>query len=410
MDAFIARQPIFDRRLGVYAYELLFRSGFKDFFDHPDPDQATSKVIADSLLLPGLDSMTGGRPAFINVTRELLVGGGISLMPASTTVVEILETVEPDREVLEACRMLKGKGYLLALDDFACGSPWEPWLELADIVKVDVIASGPAARATLARRFKHAGPRLLAEKVETQAIHLETSGLGYQFFQGFFFERPTTLSARDIPTSKLHEVQLLREIHRSGLDFPALEGIIEHEVGLSYKLLRYINAAFFGWRGSVDSIRHALMLLGEREIRNWASVVVMAGMASDKPDELVTQALMRGRHCELLAPAAGLESRAHDLFLMGTFSLIDAILDCPLASVLREIPIAPDIKDALLGEPGPLRDLFTVVVAYAGGDWALVSERAKRLGLDEAAIPVCYIEALRWCDESLERTEGNRAA
>jgi EAL and modified HD-GYP domain-containing signal transduction protein len=394
VDAFIARQPIFDRQLGVHAYELLFRSGLKDFFDHPDPDQASSKVIADSLLLPGLDSLTGGRPAFINVTRELLVGDGISLLPASTTV----------------CRKLKSKGYLLALDDFACGSPWESWLELADIVKVDVMASGPADRAVLARRFKHGGPRLLAEKVETKAIHLETASLGYQFFQGYFFARPTTLTARDIPTSRLHEIQLLREIHKPGLDFSALEEIIEHEVGLSYKLLRYINAAFFGWRGNVDSIRHALMLLGEREIRNWASVVIMAGMASDKPDELVTQALLRGRHCELLAPAAGLESRAHDSFLMGAFSLIDAILDCPLASVLREIPIASDIKDALLGESGPLRDLFTVVVAYSSGDWALVSERAKRLGLDEAAIPAHYIEALRWCDESLERTEGNRAA
>ena len=410
MDAFIARQPIFDRRLGVHAYELLFRSGLKNFFDHPDPDQASSKVIADSLLLPGFDALTGGRPAFINVTRELLVEDGISLLPATTTVVEILETVEPDREVLEACRMLKRKGYLLALDDFACGSPWEPWLDLADIVKVDVLASGPADRAALAKRFKHGGPRLLAEKVETQAIHVETSGLGYQFFQGFFFERPTMLSAHDIPTSRLHEVQLLREIHRPGLDFSALEEIIEYEVGLSYKLLRYINAAFFGWRGNVDSIGHALMLLGEREIRNWASIVVMAGMASDKPDELVAQALMRGRHCELLAPAAGLGTRAHDLFLMGTLSLIDAILDCQLARVLREIPISSDIKEALLGEPGPLRDLFTVVVAYAAGDWGLVSERAKRLGLDEAAIPARYVEALRWCDEGLERSEGNRAA
>lgn len=410
MDAFIARQPIFDRQLRVHAYELLFRSGLKDFFDHPDPDQATSKVIADSLLLPGLDSLTGGHPAFINVTRELLVGDGISLLPSSNTVVEILETVKPDREVLDACRRLKGKGYRLALDDFASGSPWEPWLELADIVKVDVITSGPADRMVLARRFKHGGPRLLAEKVETKAIHLETLSLGYQLFQGYFFARPTTLTARDIPTSRLHEIQLLREIHRPGLDFSALEEIIEHEVGLSYKLLRYINAAFFGWNGHVDSIRHALMLLGEREIRNWASVVVMASMASDKPDELVTQALMRGRHCELLAPAAGLASRAHDLFLMGTFSLIDAILDYPLAGVLREIPIASDIKDALLGEPGPLRDLFTVVVAYQGGDWALVTERARRLGLDETAIPAHYVEALHWCDESLERTEGRRAA
>ena len=410
MDAFIARQPIFDRQLGVHAYELLFRSGLKDFFDHPDPDQASSKVIADSLLLPGLDSLTGGRPAFINVTRELLVGDGISLLPASTTVVEILETVEPDREVLDACRTLKSRGYMLALDDFVLGSPWEPWLEIADIVKVDVVASDPKARAELAKRFKNGGPMLLAEKVETQTVHQETRGLGYRYFQGFFFARPTTLSARDIPATRMHHLQLLREIHRPDLDFDALEGIIEHEVGLSYKLLRYINAAHFGWRGHVESIRHALMLLGEREIKNWASVVLLAGMAGDKPEELVTQALTRGRHCELLAAPAGLGPRAQDLFLMGSFSLIDAMLDHPLPDVLRDLPIASDIKDALLGEPGPLRDLFTSVVAYAGGDWALVTERAARLHLDEGAIAARYVDALQWCDESLDGGGIARAA
>ncbi len=400
MDAFIARQPILDRKLKVYAYELLFRSGLVDFFDHPDPDQASSKVIADSLLLPGLDQLTHGQPAFVNVTRELLVGEGICLLPAARTGVEVLESVAPDEEVLEACRRLKSKGYLLVIDDYVSRSSWEPHLDLADIVKVDVLQTTSGERAALAKRFRRGGPRLLAEKVETQAMHEETRGLGYQLFQGFFFARPTTLTARDIPSSHLHHVQLLREIHRFDLDFDALEEIIEHEVGLSYKLLRYINAAFFGWRGTVESIRHALMLLGEREIKNWATVVVMAGMAHDKADELVTQALIRGRHCERLAGPAGLGARAHDLFLMGTFSLIDAMLDVPLARVLREIPIATDVKEALLGEPGPLRDVFTVVVAYAAGDWPLVTERANRLGIEEGAIAESYVEALGWCDGS----------
>jgi c-di-GMP-related signal transduction protein len=399
MDAFIARQPIFDRKLKVHAYELLFRSGLVDFFDHPDPDQASCKVIADSLLLPGLDQLTHGLPAFVNVTRELLIGEGICLLPAAHTAVEVLENVPPDEEVLAACRRLKNKGYRLVLDDYISGSAWESHLELADIVKVDVLATTADERAALAKRFRRGGPVLLAEKVETQTMHEETRALGYQLFQGFFFARPTTVTARDIPMSQMHHVQLLREIHRPGLDFDALEEIIEHEVGLSYKLLRYINSAFFGWRGAVESIRHALMLLGEREIKNWATVVVMAGMADDKPDELVTQALLRGRHCERLAGPAGFGPRAHDLFLMGAFSLIDAMLDVPLARVLREIPIAEDLKAALQGEPGPLRDVFTVVVAYAGGDWTLVSERADRLRLKEGVIAEAYVDALRWCDE-----------
>jgi EAL and modified HD-GYP domain-containing signal transduction protein len=410
MDTFIARQPIFDREMRVCAYELLFRSGPVDYFDSPDPDVATSKVIVDTLVLPGLRVLTGGRPAYINVTREVLLQDWVSVLPASSTVVEILEAVVPDSEVVEACRRLKGKGYKLALDDFSVGSLWEPLADLVDIVKVDATVSGAADRAWLARRFRRGSPVLLAEKVEAQDVYLETRRLGYRFFQGYFFARPTTVHGQDIPSSQLHHLQLLREIHKPGLDFAAVEAIIEHEVGLAYKLLRYLNAAFFGWRGSVESIRHALMLLGEREIKTWASVVVMASMASDKPDELVAQAVLRGRHCELLAPAAGLESRSQDLFLMGAFSLIDAMLDYPLAEILREIPLAGDVKAALLGEPGPLRDLFQVVVAYAACNWPVVSERAARLGLDEAVVSACYLEALRRCDESLECGESARAA
>jgi c-di-GMP-related signal transduction protein len=410
VDTFIARQPIFDRQLVVHAYELLFRSGLRDYFDHPDLDQASSKVISDSLFLPGLDAMTGGRPAFINVTRELLVQDWVSVLPAASTVLEILETVPPDGEVVDACRRLRGQGYRLALDDFRLGSPWESVLDAVDIVKVDAVVSGSKERATLARRLRSTKVTLLAEKVESQEVYRETHGLGYGLFQGYFFARPTTVPGRDIPASRLHYVQLLREIHKPGLDFPAIEAIVEHEVALSYKLLRYLNAAFFGWRGPVESILHALMLLGEREIKKWASVIVMAGMASEKPDELVVQALLRGRHCELLAPAAGLQSRAQDLFLMGAFSLIDAMLDHPLEQILKEIPIAEDVKATLLGEPGPLRDVFELVVGYSACDWPVVANRASRLGLAEDAIPGYYLEALQWCDESFDSGEGARAA
>ncbi|HVP14264.1 MAG TPA: HDOD domain-containing protein, partial [Terriglobales bacterium] len=252
------------------------------------------------------------------------------------------------------------------------------------------------------------GPALLAEKIESQKVYREMRGLGYGMFQGFFFARPTIVPGRDIPASQLHRVELLREIHKSGLDFYAIADIIEREVGLSYKLLRYLNAAFFAWRGPVASIPHALMLLGEREIRTWATIVVMASMPTDKPDELVNQALVRGRLCELLAEPAGFRDRAPDLFLLGAFSLIDALLDYPLDAVLDQIPIAPDVKAALLGDAGPLRDVLELATAYGDFDWVRVSAAASRLSLDEGIVPDLYVEALEWCDDT--RGVGEAAA
>jgi len=399
VNAFIARQPIFDRELAVVGYELLFRSGFEECFSCPDLDRASSKVIAGSLFLPRLDMISRGRKAFINVTREALLRDWITLLPPATTAVEIIENIVPDREVLDACARLRGAGYRLALDDYAEGSRWEPWLDRIDILKVDTLGTRAPFRSALAKRFALRGPALLAEKIESQKVYREMRGLGYGMFQGFFFARPTIVPGRDIPASQLHRVELLREIHKSGLDFYAIADIIEREVGLSYKLLRYLNAAFFAWRGPVASIPHALMLLGEREIRTWATIVVMASMPTDKPDELVNQALVRGRLCELLAEPAGFRDRAPDLFLLGAFSLIDALLDYPLDAVLDQIPIAPDVKAALLGDAGPLRDVLELATAYGDFDWVRVSAAASRLSLDEG---------IEWCDDT--RGVGEAAA
>ncbi len=400
MDAFIARQPVFDDKLEVQAYELLFRSGLENACTHHDLDQASSKVIADSLFLPGLETLTCGRAAFVNITRDLLVREDVSLLPPATTVLEILESVAADDEVRAACRRLKERGYRLALDDFRADAPHRGLLDVADIVKVDVLVSGPAERRALARQLIPRGLVMLAEKVESEEVFRQTRDAGYTLFQGYFFARPTIVRGRDIPGSKLSFLRILGEIHKPDLDLAALGAIVEREVTLSYKLLRYINSAFFGWNGDVSSIGHALMLLGEREIKRWASVIALAGMSSDKPGELQAQALMRGRFCELLAPGAGQADRSSDLFLLGLFSLMDAMLDHPLDKVLDGLPLAQDVKDAMLGGAGPLRDVFDVVLAYSQGDWEALRSPVERLGLDEVELPEIYVEALRWSGQS----------
>lgn len=410
MDAFIARQPIFDRHQNLRAFELLFRSGLKNAFQGLDADQASSKVIADSLLLHGLDTLTQGRPAFINVTRDLLVEDLVSVLPPTSTVLEILETTEPDAELVTACVRLRKQGFRIALDDFRFHPRWERLLDCVDIVKVDVLAAGSAERASLAKRLQGHGITLLAEKIETQAMFRETAELGYELFQGYAFARPAIVSGHDIPALKLHYLEMLREIHAPELDLRTIETIVTREIALTYKLLRYINASFFGWRGSVSSVHHALLLLGEREFRKWASVVALAGMAGDKPEALVTEALLRARFCEQLAPVVGLGPRADDLFITGMFSLLDAFLDRPLRSILEGLPVNEEVKAALLGGPGVPRDVLEIVVAYNSAQWAALQDPCSRLGISDAVLPSLYASAVEWVGAGPEPTNLRQAA
>ena len=399
MDTFVARQPIFDGRESVYGYELLFRSGLENAFTHSDPDQASAKVISDTLLLLGVDAAAGGKKAFVNVTRDVLLGEIISMLPREAVVVEVLETVAPDAEVIAACRKLKRAGYALALDDFRDPDRNHPLLDLADIVKVDFLATGEGERAALARGLVPRGIQCLAEKVETREVFREAQAVGYRSFQGYFFSRPVVMARRDVPGFKLNYLQILGEIHRTELDFRQMEKIIGRDTSLSYKLLRYLNSAFFGLRGPVGSIQHALLMLGEREVKKWVTLVALAGMAMDKPEELLIQALIRAKFCESLALRVRLADRAGELFLVGMFSLIDAMLDRPLPEILEGMPIAGDVKAALLQQEGPLRDPYDCALAYARGDWARLGEIAARLGIPEAETPPLYMDAVRWCRE-----------
>ncbi len=396
MNTFIARQPIFDMNQKAYGYELLFRSGLDNFFRSVDPNQATSKVIADSFFLLNLSSLTGGRRAFINVPRDFLLQEFLFLIPKDQIVVEILEQVTPDEEVVVACEKLKRAGYLLALDDFVYDERYEPLIELTDFIKVDFLTTERDVRSDLVRRLKRYGVRFLAEKIENQEMFNEAKESGYTYCQGYFFCRPTIISGRDIPALKLHYLRLLQEIHRPELDFEKLSEIVRREISLSYRLLRYINSAFFGLRNKISSLKQALLLLGEREIRKWITLVTLATLGEDKPEELVIQSILRAKFCESLAPSIGLLHRAEDLFLMGMFSMIDALLDRPLSEILSDLPISEDIKRALLGEENPLAMVYRYILLYEKGDWEGLSELGLRLGIDEARVGPLYMEAVRW--------------
>ncbi len=402
MNVFVARQPIFDEKKNVHAYELLFRSGIANFYDESlDGDHSTSKVISNSLLVIGMDSLTKGKRAFINFTRNLLVKGAPSVIPKDLVTVEILETVEPDEEVVAACRKLKQSGYVLALDDFVFEEKYRPLIDLADIIKVDFKLTTGDERKHVIEECHNSDIKFLAEKVENIEEFQQAQDLGYSYFQGYFFSAPDVVSGKDIPSNKLNYLRVLNEVNKPDVDFEKVEDIIRRDIALSYKLLRFMNSAFFNFTVKVESIRHALVLLGVREVKKWINIVALSGMGYDKPQELLVLSLIRARFCEFLANSMGMEKRNADFFMMGLFSVIDGLVDRPMQEILSELPILDDIKGALLGDENIFNDVFNLVLAYEKGDWDTTASCAGKLQVAEEGLPDFFLDSVKWANMAL---------
>jgi EAL and modified HD-GYP domain-containing signal transduction protein len=393
--------------MNVFGYELLFRSGFKNVFDGSDADQATSSVINNSFFTTGMPTMTGGKKAFINFTRDIILREYATLLPKDSAVIELLENIEPEPDIIDACRRLRDSGYTLALDDFVYDPKYEPLLELAHIVKVDFMISDLAERKKMADRFLPRGIKLLAEKVETLAEFEQAKEMGYSYFQGYFFSKPTIVTGTTIPESKIAKLSLLQEVSRMPFDFNRVESVVKRDVSFSYKLLKMVNSSAFGLRQEVRSIKQALVLLGEKNVRKWASLVTMACMGDDKPAELVLSSVIRGKFFENMAPLVGFGGREQDMFLLGLFSLIDAITDQPMTSILSEIPLVDDVKQVLLGSlPGRLSDTYDTLLAYEGADWDRFITLGNEIKLDESKVPPVYTEAIEWGHEIMAPVTG----
>lgn len=402
-NVFVARHPIFDRDRQVVAYELLYREGLENAFAQEDHDGASLHVMVNSMILWGMETLTGGVPAYINVTDRLLKQDYVRMFPRESVFVEILETVTPDKDVIKACETLKSEEYTLVLDDFVFAEKFRPLVELADIIKVDFLETTQEDRLNMMSIMSKYDLRYLAEKVETDAVYQEAVSNGFELFQGFFFCRPNIITRREIPPQNLQYVTLLKEIYRSELNINNIETIIKRDLSLTYKLLKYINSAFFGLRVEVKSIKHALTMLGAREIRKWSSLIYIANMNSDKPHELVIQSLMRAYFCEALGRSLNYQ-HVDDMFILGMFSLVDAIMDMPLDYILEEIPISPSIKAALLNEQetSHFSHILKLVRAYERGEWSDVSSHASQLNMDETQLPELYQQAIAWASASAD--------
>jgi len=392
---YVARQPIFDCDEKVFGYELLFRDGLENCFSG-NLDEA-SRATLDRSLLMGLDVLCDGRRAFVNCTRDTLIKGLVTLLPSDSTVVEILESVPADPDVVAACHHLKEQGYTIALDDYVAEDGREGLVPLADIIKVEMQLTTEEERVELVKQFGSTHCRMLAEKIETHSDFVRARDQGFVYFQGYFFRRPEMLSTHDMPANQLNYLRMLQEVSRPELDLAGLERLIKAEASVCYRLLRYLNSAAFAFRKEIHSVKHAISLLGERDVRRWVRLVAAVGAGQNKTSDLVLSALVRGRFGELLSPRV--PHGESDLFLLGLLSLIDAMLEMPMESVLEKISLDGETKSVLLGKPSVLRPVYQLVLAHESGEWHAAASLSDGLQLDPEEAAGLYWRAQQWARE-----------
>ena len=392
----VARQPIFDRDLHVHAYELLFRHPLADAGGPVTDTQATLRVIANAFTSFGIERLVGDRPAFVNLGRDLLIDEIEFPLPPEHLVIEVLETVVPEPAVLETLERLRSRGLSIALDDFVYAPEREPLLALADIVKVDLLAVPADRLAAEVETLRRWPVKLLAEKVETREAFDRCKALGFDFFQGFFLSRPQTLERREIAPNRLAAIRLLGSVQRPDVESREVEQLIGQDVGLTYKLMRFINSALFNLPREVDSIRQAVIYLGLKQLRQWVTLLVLSSI-DDKPGALFELAMIRGRMCSNLAERLG-HPEPETFFTVGLFSTLDALLDRPLAEILKELPLSEEMRDALLERRGLAGEALACTLAWERGDWA----EAQCRNLDVAEISGAYAEALEWAQASMQ--------
>lgn len=408
MQCFVARQPIFDAKMEIYGYELLFRTSLDNFFPKDvDADQATSTLIVDQFIVNNIERVIEGKLAFINFTENLLKSEMALHLPKNEVVIEILENVFGSPETVAACEKLRKLGYQLALDDFVLTGDKLPLVKLAHIIKIDLLATPGPARAALIQKFKGQGIQFLAEKVETQAEFDLAKRQGFTFFQGYFFCKPQIIVGQRLTESKTTKLQLIRSVNQPNVDFKQITDIIKQDVALTYKLLRYINSAAFGFSRPIESLQQAVVYLGLGPLRKWVTLVALAELGDNKPSELIRATLLRAKFCEGIGVATR-DPEPDQLFLIGMFSMADALMDKALKDVLSDMPLAPEIKTILLQTPGTgaaretrLKNAFELVKAYEHGHWAQVDTLCTNLQLDKERLPELYEEAVTWAHEFL---------
>ncbi len=398
-DIHVARQPIFDRHSNVYAYELLFRSSSQNSANFTDGNAASSQVIINAFIDVGFQTITSGKPAFLNLTEDFVVGRIPLPLPPDFLVIEVLEDIEASEQVVESLRDFANQGYTIALDDYLLEDEKLPFFDVVDIVKVDCMDCDKELLPERVKEMKSRGLKLLAEKVETHEEYELYRDMGFDFFQGYYFSKPKIFKEQAIKPNRLAVMRLLSMLQDKDCQFAELEQIICQDVSMSYKVLRIVNSALYSIQREITSIRQAIVALGLNTIKEWLLIIVFTDI-KDKPEELLKLSLQRARMMHSLAEIADLDVDA--CFTAGLFSSIDALMDSPMDEIVKQLPLANEIVSALLVRDGKIGRLLQVVIDFESGDFG--SANTERLSTKD--FQHCYLESIAWSNELMENIKS----
>ena len=403
MDIFVARQPVFTSNKKLFGYELLFRLSLDNMFPNIDGSVATSGVLSNTFFSFGINDILAGKPGLINFTRDLLLKQTPLLFPKEHIIIEVLEDIEPEPEIIEVLKAFKSKGFRIALDDFVYDQKFSEMIHLCDMIKFDIMATpldtlGPILKS-IGKELHHI--TLLCEKVETHEAFEQAKAMGFQLFQGYFFSKPEVISHKGLAANQITHLKLLNEISKQDPTLDIIKDMIKNDLAISFKLLTFINSAYFKRRTAVDTIKDAITFLGLQELRKFIYVVVVSHMNPKKPTELIRFTMIKARMCEQCAHILKTRFTPEELFTMGLFSTMDAILDMPMEDILEKIALSEKIKDALLGKDRMFNQLNDLITSFGQGRWDHARFQADKDSRLIQKLPAFYMDALKMADSFL---------
>lgn len=394
---FLARQPICDRKREVVGYELLFRAGWEEQFS--GEREENTRQLLDNLMVVGPEWLSSKTLVFLRCTREALLGGLVTLLPARHVVLEVHDTIADDEQMVSTCTVLKERGFRLALNERCLGGGASSLLPLADYIKIDFQNCVASRRKRLRTMLQGSTATLIAKKVETEAEFDRALNEDFDLFQGFFFCRPTMLPRIEARGSQLNHMRLLAALGSTPLNLDEVEALVMSDAALCFRLLRVANSPVLGLRGAVRSVRRALLVLGDDDFRRLVTIAMAGVLSQKRPHSLLCLSLQRARLCELLAPP--LQQNAGEQYLLGLFSLMDAILETPMKAIVEMLPLRDPVQAALLGEQNFTALPLLIARSYESGDWAAAEESSDIQALGAERINAMCLEAARWASQAL---------
>ncbi len=391
--ALVGRQAILSRNRSVWAYQLLYRSSSQQRADFDDPHHATATVLLNTFVELGLERVVGAHPMLIEFPKVAVLENYASLVSSDRVILQIAAESNPEAHMIGALRFLRAKGFRIGVNGVVAGDHPSPLTEVTDVVKIDVNAYDADALKKLVDRFHLRGVRMIANKVETFSQYELCERIGFDYFQGFFLERPQIVEGRR-PSAGAHKTfELLHVLNDSASTIDDIERLAVADIAFSYRLLRVLNSAAFGLRQRVESVRQAIVMMGLDNLRKWTMVLSVSSQ-TNKPTELTRIALIRAQMCENLGRALR-QPNLRLYFTVGFFSVLSALLDRPLEEALAELPLVPEVADAVLHRTGLAGEVLRCVIAYERGDW----DDTRIKGLDEAQVASAWFNAVQQADQ-----------